>query len=101
MAQLPYHDGDFPDISTYGYDDFAVGFTDSQGIEHRRLLWQHASSETTFEWCGQSRFYAAITGSPDPADDKPAFYGSDIDDTNGMWHRASIELTATFPIWVD
>jgi hypothetical protein len=24
----------------------------------------------------------------------------DIDDANGMWHRAAIELTATEPIWV-
>jgi len=99
MAQFPYHQGDFPDISAFAYDDFTEGFTDAQGVEHRRLLWQHAANETIFEWCADGRLYAAITGSPDPADDRPAFYGSDIDDANGMWHRAAIELSPTVPIW--
>lgn len=99
MAHSPYHDGDFPDISAYAYDDFSDGYTDSQGIEHRRLLWQHASGESTFEFCGVSRFYPAIVDPGTPANDRPAFYGTDIDDTNGRWERAVIELTATEPIW--
>ena len=93
MAQTPYHDGDFPDISAFAYADFSEGFTDAQGIEHRRLLWQHAGNETEFEFCGEGRLYPAAGGNP-------AFYGVDIDDANGYWSRSAIHLTATAPIWL-
>jgi len=100
MAQTPYHDGDFPDISAFAYDDFAVGFTDAQGIEHRRLLWQHAGNETEFEFCGEGRLYPAIVDPGTPANDRPAFYGVDLDDANGYWSRSAIHLTAAAPIWL-
>ena len=100
MAIHPYHNGVFPDISAYAYDDFTEGFTDAQGVEHRRLLWQHSGSDTTFEWCGQSRFYAAIVDPGTPANDRPAFYGTDIDDANGYWTRATIERASAHPVWV-
>ena len=93
MALSPYHDGDFPDISAFAYADFAEGFTDAQGIEHRRLLWQHAGNETEFEFCGEGRLYPAAGGNP-------AFYGVDIDDANGYWSRSAIHLTAAAPIWL-
>lgn len=93
MATHPYHDGSFPTITSYTYTDFTTGFTDAQGIEHRRLLWQHSASDTTFEWCGKSKLYAAAGGNP-------AFYGTDVNDANGYWIRATIERASAYPVWV-
>lgn len=99
MATHPYHDGTFPDISAYAYDDFTEGFTDAQGVENRRLLWQHSGVDTTFEWVADGRLYPAIVDPVTPANDRPAFYGPDIDDANGQWVRAVIERASAFPIW--
>jgi len=93
MAQSPYHDGSFPDISAYTYTDFTASFVDAQGIEHRWLLWQHAANETVFEFCGKGRFYPAAGGNP-------AFYGVDITDTKGYWSRTGVHLSPAEPIWV-
>lgn len=100
MATHPYHDGTFPDISAYAYDDFEAGFVDAQGVEHRRLLWQHSINDTTFEWIADGRLYPAIVDEVTPANNRPAFYGPDIDDTTGEWSRAVIERASAFPIWV-
>ena len=100
MGVHPFHDGTFPDISAFAYDDFTADFVDEQGVEHRRLLWQHSNQDTTFEWCGEGRLYPAIVDEGTPANNRPAFYGTDIDDANGRWVRASIERSTSFPVWV-
>jgi len=100
MATHPYHDGTFPNISAYAYDDFTTGFTDAQGIEHRRLLWQKTGTDSTFEWVANGRLYPAIVDPVTPANDRPAFYGPDIDDATGEWSRAVIERASAYPVWV-
>lgn len=100
MGVHPFHDGTFPDISAFAYDDFTADFVDEQGVEHRRLLWQHSNQDTTFEWCGEGRLYPAIVDPGTPANDRPAFYGTDINDANGRWVRATIERSSAHPVWV-